>query len=342
MCAKHLGSPPEADLRQGRLAVSPESLVMKKGSVWDHAAGLLLGLAVGDATGGPLEFEMHPSESSVAAAMNMGGGGPHRLAPGQVTDDTELAIAVADGLATCAGFSADGVAQQMHKWFLSHPFDMGTTTGRACARGGHGAVAMRAAASSDSLSNGSLMRCGSLALLFGSSDEVMAVAEAHATLTHSRPEVAEAEACFLVAAGCLVQTCGDVGAAVEAARLFSQCCREVVRTWVQEALDVNVPLPPCGPQGMGSVEHGLRRALRHLVMCSSLDAAIAEVIREGYDTDTNAAIVGCMLGARDGLASMPRALWEPVVACDTRRGRPRPLCYHPARLPVLAARILSA
>jgi ADP-ribosylglycohydrolase len=258
-----------------------------------------------------------------------------------VTDDTELAIAVADGVATCAGFSADGVAHQMNKWLLSQPFDLGNTTGRACARGGGGAGAMRAAASSDSLSNGSLMRCASLALLPGSNDEVMAVARAHATLTHARLEVSEAEACFLVAAGRLVQTCGDVGGAVEAASVCSQRCGEVVRTWVQEALDVNVPLPPCGPQDMGSVEHGLRRALRHLVRGSAFDAAIAEVIQEGYDTDTNAAIVGCMLGARDGVASLSRALWEPVLACDTRRGRPRPLCFHPARLPVLAERILS-
>eukprot|EP00929_Paragymnodinium_shiwhaense_P108379 TRINITY_DN74696_c0_g1_i1.p1 TRINITY_DN74696_c0_g1~~TRINITY_DN74696_c0_g1_i1.p1 ORF type:complete len:359 (-),score=35.42 TRINITY_DN74696_c0_g1_i1:160-1236(-) len=347
-----LGPDPAAEISCGRAALKPTALESISGSVVDRAIGLMLGVAVGDAAGGCVEFELNPRTEMVNAAMQMGGGGPHRLAGGQVTDDTESAIAVAEGLlqgrehaSSASELPCDAVARQMHKWSLSSPFDIGKTTGRACARGCEGSSAMRAAASEESCSNGSLMRCSSLGVVatkLGDDAQLFAAASAHATLTHQVVHVAEAEACYLKAARHLLLHNGDVeGALAETETFCAAFCGEVVRTWLSESLDKDSPLPACGPHGMGSVEHGFRRSFWHLRRGSPFSEAIREVIAEGYDADTNAAIVGGMLGARDGICKMPADLWKPVVSCDTRKGRPRPLVYHPARIPVLAEKLLA-
>ena len=64
-------------------------------SVRDRARGALLGLAVGDAVGTTLEFKLR---DSCAPLTDMIGGGPFRLAPGVWTDDTSMALALADSI----------------------------------------------------------------------------------------------------------------------------------------------------------------------------------------------------------------------------------------------------
>ncbi len=60
-----------------------------------RARGALLGLAVGDALGTTLEFA---PRDTLPALADMTGGGPFGLEPGQWTDDTAMALAVADAL----------------------------------------------------------------------------------------------------------------------------------------------------------------------------------------------------------------------------------------------------
>ena len=69
-------------------------------AVRDRAIGALIGLAVGDALGTTLEFS---SRDSRARLSDMEGGGPFRLKPGQWTDDTSMALALADSLIACEG-----------------------------------------------------------------------------------------------------------------------------------------------------------------------------------------------------------------------------------------------
>ena len=68
-------------------------------SVVNRAKGCMLGAAVGDAVGAFLEWKWAPvPESEIKEALALKGGGPHLLAPGQVTDDTEQALCLAAGL----------------------------------------------------------------------------------------------------------------------------------------------------------------------------------------------------------------------------------------------------
>lgn len=62
---------------------------------WDAAWGALLGAAGGDAAGAVLEFTPIRGDEHVHSAMRMPGGGAHGVGPGQLTDDTELALCLA-------------------------------------------------------------------------------------------------------------------------------------------------------------------------------------------------------------------------------------------------------
>ena len=61
----------------------------------DKALGCILGALLGDASGTYLEFSNKIiDEKSVSLAMSLPGGGPHKTAPGQISDDGELALSL--------------------------------------------------------------------------------------------------------------------------------------------------------------------------------------------------------------------------------------------------------
>lgn len=80
----------------------------------DEILGCLLGGAVGDAAGAPLEFyDFEMTDDAVSNAMGMSGGGALNIGVGQLTDDSELAISLMSSLVLHAseeGFPADTVA----------------------------------------------------------------------------------------------------------------------------------------------------------------------------------------------------------------------------------------
>ena len=62
----------------------------------------------------------------VSAAMKMPGGGMLRVGPGQVTDDSKLALSLAHALIGHEAGHLQGAAAEMYvKWLNSKPFDVG-------------------------------------------------------------------------------------------------------------------------------------------------------------------------------------------------------------------------
>lgn len=76
-------------------------------------AGCLLGLACGDALGAAVEFQ---PPSSFLPLTDLVGGGPFHLAPGQWTDDTAMALCLADSLIHCNGFDARDQMERYCRW----------------------------------------------------------------------------------------------------------------------------------------------------------------------------------------------------------------------------------
>ena len=168
----------------------------------DRACGVLLGTAAGDALGAAYEFGP-PRGPNLEVAMV--GGGSFGWEPGEWTDDTSMATAIAEVAATGADLRQeavlDAIARRWHEW-SQRAKDVGVQTRSVLSRAGrHGISAQAARTESAALhnrtgrtaGNGSLMRTAPLALAY-LDDEAALVAAARAVseLTHYDPEAGDA------------------------------------------------------------------------------------------------------------------------------------------------------
>ncbi len=329
----------------------------------DAAIGAILGACVGDAAGAVLEFVSGDlTAARVDHAMTMPGGGCWRVAPGQITDDGELTLCLARALAD-EGFDLERIALSYAKWIDSPPFDIGTTTrnglgcfhesewAAVCRKDGYASAMTRASAqrNTGSKANGSLMRASPLGVWGASPDcsaggeiDVKRLAEcaiADSRLSHPNPSAADAVACYAIAIAELIRTLGDREAAFAAAEKWAEASAvEEVRRWLADARrGKDVAYVP----QIGFVCIGFTHAFRHLLAGTDYVAAIHETIAGGGDTDTNACIVGGLIGAACGAESIPEAMRDKVLTCTTQDGRRRPDWLHSAQIPSLVDRILA-
>jgi ADP-ribosylglycohydrolase len=272
----------------------------------------------------------------------------------QITDDTELAIAQADGL--LAGSAADGaldldaLAGAYRRWIDSNPFDIGNATHSAFA-GDDGAssgatTAARAAeANAGSKANGAMMRSTPLGVWAHRlpASAAGAAGAADASLSHPNPSTAGANGAYVLSVAHLVAHPGDSEGALAAAEAFLASGGEAyaeAAAWL--ALAREGELVPYHPQA-GFVKIAFVHAFRHLRCRTPFAAALRETLAGGGDTDTNAAIVCGLLGALHGVGGIDAALWQPVLGGDTALGaHARPAWLSPARLPGLAEALLAA
>jgi ADP-ribosylglycohydrolase len=164
-------------------------------------------------------------------------------------------------------------------------------------------------------------------------------ARADARLTHPNPACQWSTAAYVVAIRHLILNRGDHEGAFQAAEsVLAQESVGEVRGWLVDAR--RGALPAFHPQA-GFVRIAFTHAFHHLARGTGYAEALAEVLAGGGDTDTNACIVGGLLGAAWGSEGVPEAMQAAVLGCDTTLGQPRPDWLHPrhglARLPDLLA-----
>ncbi|GAA2094529.1 ADP-ribosylglycohydrolase family protein [Actinomadura alba] len=291
----------------------------------DRIAGVLTGAACGDALGVPYEFAalLGPDETP---EMIGGGLGPYE--PGEWSDDTQMALCIAQVAATGADLreqaALDGIARWFLKWFAEGASDVGMQTRRVLAatarREGAGAgAAMRAAATElhaetgRSAGNGSLMRTAVVAVAH--LDDVVAMAEAAravSELTHFDPLAGDA--CVLWCAGIRRAVLDGVFDGVrEGLDLLPVERRAQWADWLADA----ETRPPGTFIPNGFVVQALQAAWSAVVHTPAdgsrhLERALHAVVRVGDDTDTIAAIAGALLGARWGVSAIP-AEWRAAV-----------------------------
>lgn len=299
------------------------------------AQGCLLGALIGDAAGSRLEFlGRKPTQADVAEALAMKGGGVFGLAPGQITDDGEMTLALARSLAGAAQFPREKVAANYRAWVASKPFDMGRAT--SAALGGQlevgeaiaDTVSRRAAMyNMDSKANGALMRASALGIWSTgvSPEDAVRAACNDASLTHPNPSCIWASAAYVVAIRHLLLHPDDSVGAFELARWALSIAPESdsaeVHEWLEDAANGTLP---DGQPSMGFVRIAFVHAFHHMLLGTPYIDALQCVLGHGGDTDTNACIVGGLVGARFGLTSIPGQMIELVLGCNTSEGRPRP------------------
>ena len=299
------------------------------------AQGCLLGAFIGDAAGARLEFlGRRPSERELADALAMKGGGVLRVAPGQITDDGELTLAMARALIGAQQFHREKVATNYRAWLSSKPFDIGNATYASLS----GAVesnenvadfvSRRAAAHNmDSKANGALMRASALGIWSTrlTQEEAAKAARDDASLTHPNLSCQWASAAYVVAIRHLLLNPRDCqGAFAQSKEVLGGATgneSEEVISWLVDAR--NGDLPAGHPQA-GFVRIAFTHAVHHMLRATSFAEALHQVLSCGGDTDTNACIVGGIVGARVGIEGIPVHMTQSVLECNTLAGRPRP------------------
>jgi ADP-ribosyl-[dinitrogen reductase] hydrolase len=276
----------------------------------DRFRGVLLGLAVGDALGGPLEFQ--PPRDPDNFVTEMIGGGWQRLAPGEWTDDTAMTLCVVESLLTKKVFDPDDIARRFVLWMKSGPKDIGMHTQRVLTAISKGDSWEQASLDvqeiqPDNAPNGSLMRFAPLPLFFYRHPEYVAeLSPVLSRITHPHKDCEWACVCASVTLAWTLLG-RSKHEAVQEAYLACDGASEELRYRISEAMK-----PNCETRPTGWVLDTLEVALWSFLHTSSFEDALLVVVNRGDDADTVGAITGALAGARYGLSSIPRDWLEPL------------------------------
>ncbi|WP_332448901.1 ADP-ribosylglycohydrolase family protein [Methanoculleus sp.] len=268
-----------------------------------RAVGAFIGLAIGDALGAPLEG-LPPAPIAVT---EMQGGGIHNTLPGQYTDDTLQAAALAETLVRCGRFDPDDFARRLVLVYRAHPEFFGPTSRAVLDLIENGLspfVAARTAheARGGSRSNGSVMRGVPVGIVYPP-DEVREVSLAASRVTHFDPVAGEASAFVnrMVSGICRGE---EVDAAFRQA--FAACPDPELRGLLEDYR----AYPPEPSLDAVLCTHC---AVRVFMEASSFREAVERAVNLGGDADTVGAIVGGLAGARFGFQAIP-ASWLEVLS----------------------------
>ena len=303
----------------------------------NHAFGAFYGALIGDAAGGVLEFMgRKPTVKEAAKAFEMPGGGVFELAPGQFTDDGEMTVTLLKALYLTRGvFSAAQVAAGYCNWADSRPFDIGLAT-RAALKlhtiqkdPSNRLITVQTQAqehNAESKANGSLMRATPLGIAACrlNMQETIDMVKKDVGLTHPNEICIATTTAYVLALRHLILCPKDNLGAIKAASEYLKHNNPEVLQWLDDAANSN--LPAATPQA-GYVRYGFTYAFHYLEFAFGYRQAILETLAMGGDTDTNACIVGGLVGAYNGLNGIPKQALEKVIACKTEYGQPRPEAY---------------
>ncbi len=312
----------------------------------DRCAGVMLGLAAGDALGAGYEFGSPPTGEAV-----MKGGGLGSWDPGEWTDDTQLAICIAE---ETAGGGADPaeIGERFLDWYRSGPADVGNQTRSALARARDGGELSGVASSlfmanpRSSAGNGSLMRTAPVALAgLGNDSEIVRLATTVSALTHADPLAGEACALWCIGVDRAIRfgTLRGVWDGLEHLPAehqgYWQARLEEVENGPPSRFDHNGFVVTAFQAALAAIWH---TPVPEVEPCRHLQHALHAAVRIGNDTDTVAAITGSLLGARWGASAVP-AEWRSILHGKPGiYGRPDYTSRDLVRLAVMSARRGSA
>jgi ADP-ribosyl-[dinitrogen reductase] hydrolase len=278
----------------------------------DRVVGGALGLALGDALGAPFEFLWARNVPDPIPALER----PWLGEPvGSTTDDTAMARNLMRSLAARGGLDPADVLERHLEWFRSDPPDVGTLTGRVLRRIAGGEDPAAAAQSiwnergpEVSAGNGSVMYCAPLGIAYANRPEqLLELAPALSVLTHVDGRCRTAVTAVTLAVAALVRGEPAARAARAALTAVEDLEGGEELEFLVEAVGGSRAID--GPdQGFCLFTAGA--AFQALVRPGDVEAELRRVVSLGGDTDTNAAVAGSLLGARDGVHGLPTAWLE--------------------------------
>ncbi|MEQ8717704.1 MAG: ADP-ribosylglycohydrolase family protein [Acidimicrobiales bacterium] len=274
-----------------------------------RALGAVIGSAVGDALGAPFEFGPAGEYSRrfpqpvLGGIGEMVGGGGYSWAPGEFTDDTQMAVVQAESLLDRGGVDGADLFERFGTW-ARDASDVGVQTrsvlnsaaGWETAAAAHYERNPRGAAG-----NGSLMRSTPTAVHYATATiaETVDAARATSAVTHGDPAAGWGTALFHLMVGAAVRGEDHEAALAEGLKMLpadqDRYRRMLAPSWQPESAEV----------GNGSVWGCLASAVWAVRGSSTFAEAVTAAIDLGDDTDTVAAVTGGLAGAIYGIQSIP-------------------------------------
>ena len=288
----------------------------------DRYRGCLVGLAVGDAVGTAVEF---CPPGTFEPVEDMVGGGPFDLHAGEWTDDTSMALCLADSLVECNGFDARDQMERYLRWrddgYLSSNgecFDIGNTVSDALSRFRQTGEPFAGSTDAYAAGNGSLMRLAPVPLFYAT-NPTMAIrmsAESSRTTHGARACV---DACRYFGALLVGALRGEAKERLLAPRFLPSGASP---EWDEEPLCEEIDEIAAGsfrrkgpPEiaGEGYVVKALEAALWAFHTTETYKEGCLAGVNLGDDADTTAAIFGQIAGAYYGLEGIPPR-WREGIA----------------------------
>jgi ADP-ribosyl-[dinitrogen reductase] hydrolase len=280
----------------------------------DRLRGIAVGAAVGDALGMPLEF--HPARPVYDLQTEMTAG---PLPAGSFTDDSEMALALAESLLAHDPLDPEDLAQRFSAWYRSGPSDIGIHTRRVLsmvAGGSPWQVATRIAQEEnpENASNGSLMRAWPVAVArWQKPKQLIEESRLQSLVTHVHPDCVGACTLLNVILFELVHRPMDTppNAALRAAVTIA-----AEQADLAEEFSLLVQLAAMRSRdtlaNTSWVRHTVECALWAVLTTRSFEEALVQAVNLGNDADTTGSVAGAIAGALYGFEAIPRR-WKDAL-----------------------------
>ena len=273
--------------------------------LWDRALGAFLGVAIGDALGATVEFmTAQEIDAQFGVHHQIVGGGWLRLKPGQVTDDTEMALALGSALVARGGWDLRAIADAFVAWMRGNPVDIGNACRRGIARYlSSGSLCVPPA--EENGGNGAAMRNLPTVLVSLASEELLiqrSLEQAHLTHHHPKSDAAT------VAIACMTRRLLLAGG--------QAACDQIASGLV--ARHPAFAFKPWPGNTTGYIVDTVQTVFDGFFNTGSFEACLVRVVNRGGDADTTGALAGQLAGALYGLRGIPtrwlKKLSPPVIA----------------------------
>ena len=281
-------------------------------SLHDKCAGTFVGLAIGDALGAPVEFNKRGTFQPVTGYRK---GGRFDLPSGAWTDDTAMALCLADNLLENSGLNTHDLLSRFCRW-AEHGEN--TSTGVAVGIGQNTLRALGDFRRNGNLyaqpfgrkndGNGSIMRLAPIASFYAHDlDQAIASASEQSLTTHSS-NIAE-ESCELLAELLVRIVNGEVAEQVFRSVITMDWCDPLASAF-------SVPLqelPSEAIRSSGYVVDTLHAAMWAVAKTDKFEDAVMHAVNLGDDADTVGAVAGQIAGAIYGYSGVPKSLKDGLV-----------------------------
>ena len=278
----------------------------------DKAAGSLIGLAIGDALGAPVEFTPRGQFPLVQGYQE---GGRFNLPAGAWTDDTAMALCLADSLLENDALEPSDLLDRFCKW-AEHgensstgvSVGIGQNTLRVLGDYKRSGRLKAEAFGAKTDGNGSLMRLSpAVCFVTDDIDAAMNLASAQSRITHASPI---AEECCRFTAALLFKILNGLNYTTAKRETLELDWSDQLSSTLSPSLrDVDDALVPSG----GYVLESLRAALWCIENTKSFEQAVLLAVNLGDDADTTAAITGQIAGAIHGYSAIPSILKDGLI-----------------------------